>query len=80
MNVVEDNFGFIMRKLCWSTMSWSLLKDAIGRSGLENFRIRGNIVSVCADTKGAHEMGGSRVLLQKNVATFVQLNDLTLIL
>ena len=48
--------------------------------GLDNFRIRGNIVSVCADTKGAHEMGGSRVLLQKNVATFVQLNDLTLIL
>jgi hypothetical protein len=48
--------------------------------GLDNFRIRGNIVSVCADTKRAHEMGGSRVLLQKNVPTFVQLNDLTLIL
>lgn len=52
----------------------------LGVGGLENFRIRGNIVSVCADTKGAHEMGGSRVLLQKNVPTFVQLNDLTLIL
>jgi hypothetical protein len=38
---------------------------------LPNFRVRETLVSVCADTKEAHEIGGCTSPSGKNVVVFV---------
>jgi hypothetical protein len=59
VNVVKDNFGFVLHYYFLE------LHDLESDDGmpldvpdLPYFRIRGTLVSVCGDTKGAHEKGG----------------------
>ena len=59
LNVVGNNFGFVfrefMKELEELESEEGILLDI---TDLSNFRIRGTLVSVFADTKGAHEIGG----------------------
>ncbi|EFX81173.1 hypothetical protein DAPPUDRAFT_317930 [Daphnia pulex] len=59
LDVVEDNFGFVLREFMKE------LEELESEEGMlldipdmQNFCIRGTLVSVSADTKGAHEIGG----------------------
>lgn len=59
LDVVEDNFRFVLREFMKE------LEELESEEGMllhipdmPNFCIRGTLVSVSADTKGAHEIGG----------------------
>lgn len=54
VNVVKDNFGFVLQLHDLESDDGMLLDVP----DLTYFRIRGTLVSVCGDTKGAHEIGG----------------------
>ncbi len=59
LDVVEDNFGFVLREFMKELHELEsdegMLLDI---PDLPNFKFRGTLVSVSADTKGAHEIGG----------------------
>ena len=59
LDVAEDNFSFVLREFMSELHE---LESARGMpldlSDFDNFFLRGTVVSVCADTKGAHEIGG----------------------
>jgi hypothetical protein len=63
---VEDIFGFVIREFMFELHELEskngMLLDV---ADLADFRIRETLVSVCADTKGAHEIGGFMSLSAK---------------
>ncbi len=66
LDVVEDNFVFVIREFMFELHELEskngMLLDV---ADLADFRIRETLVSVCADTKGAHEIGGFMSLSAK---------------
>lgn len=59
VDVVKDNFGFVLREFLLKLHNLeSDDRMLLNVPDLPNFRIRGTLVSVCGDTKGAHEIGG----------------------
>jgi hypothetical protein len=59
LDVFEDNFGSVLREFMLELREFESAEEmALNIPDLHNFRIRGTIVSVYWDTKGAHEIGG----------------------
>ena len=59
LDVVENNVGLVFREFMKELEELESEKRILlDITDLSNFRIRGTLVSVFADTKGAHEIGG----------------------